>query len=124
MVGTPAAADKGDGGGHPVSSSSASQVSVVAAALEARGTNPPSSGPTTGLVGSVRYLSVAAHSRGRQTRRCDLESLAYVLIYLVRVSTEPSQHDLSTGSRANIFVDSFIIVKLAREEGGGTLMHW
>ncbi|CAN0245129.1 unnamed protein product [Pylaiella littoralis] len=41
-------------------------------------------GPTTGLVGSVRYLSVAAHSGGRQTRRCDLESLAYVLIYLVR----------------------------------------
>ena len=41
---------------------------------------------TTGLVGSVRYLSVAAHSGCRQTRRCDLESLAYVLIYLVRVS--------------------------------------
>ncbi|CAM9564360.1 unnamed protein product [Ectocarpus fasciculatus] len=88
MVGTPAAVDKGDGGSGPVSSSSASQASVVAAALEARGTNPPppppTNGPTTGLVGSVRYLSVAAHSRGRQTRRCDLESLAYVLIYLVR----------------------------------------
>lgn len=45
-------------------------------------------GPTTRLVGSVRYLSVAAHSGGRQTRRCDLESLAYVLIYLVRVSCD------------------------------------
>eukprot|EP00903_Cladosiphon_okamuranus_P018659 g17174.t1 len=40
--------------------------------------------PATGLVGSVRYLSVAAHSGCRQTRRCDLESLAYVLIYLVK----------------------------------------
>lgn len=47
----------------------------------------PTNGPT-GLVGSVRYLSVAAHEGGRQTRRCDLESLAYVLIYLVRVSGE------------------------------------
>ncbi|CAM9223103.1 unnamed protein product, partial [Laminaria digitata] len=43
----------------------------------------PTSGPT-GLVGSVRYLSVAAHAGRRQTRRCDLESLAYVLVYLVR----------------------------------------
>ncbi|CAM9865450.1 unnamed protein product [Ectocarpus sp. 8 AP-2014] len=88
MVGSQAAADKGDGGGGPMSSSNASQASVAAAALEARGTKPPPppppSGQTTGLVGSVRYLSVAAHSRGRQTRRCDLESLAYVLIYLVR----------------------------------------
>lgn len=115
MVGTPAAVNKGDGGSGPVSSSSASQASVVAAALEARGTNPPppppTNGPTTGLVGSVRYLSVAAHSRGRQTRRCDLESLAYVLIYLVRVSAEPSLHDRSTGSLANVFVDSFIACK-------------
>ncbi|CAM9641523.1 unnamed protein product [Ectocarpus sp. 12 AP-2014] len=88
MVGSPAAADEGDGGGGLMSSSNASQASVVAAALESRGTKPPPppppSGQTTGLVGSVRYLSVAAHSRGRQTRRCDLESLAYVLIYLVR----------------------------------------
>ena len=43
-------------------------------------------GGATGLVGSVRYLSLAAHTGGRQTRRCDLESLAYVLVYLVRVS--------------------------------------
>lgn len=42
---------------------------------------------STGLVGSVRYLSLAAHAGGRQTRQCDLESLAYVLLYLVRVST-------------------------------------
>lgn len=45
----------------------------------------PTSGPT-GLVGSVRYLSIAAHAGARQTFRCDLESLGYVLIYLVRVS--------------------------------------
>ncbi|CAM9582760.1 unnamed protein product [Ectocarpus sp. 12 AP-2014] len=87
MVGSPAAADEGNGSGG-LMSSNASQASVVAAALESRGTKPPPppppSGQTTGLVGSVRYLSVAAHSRGRQTRRCDLESLAYVLIYLVR----------------------------------------
>lgn len=42
---------------------------------------------STGLVGSVRYLSLAAHAGGRQTRQCDLESLAYVLVYLVRVRT-------------------------------------
>lgn len=43
-------------------------------------------GGSTGLVGSVRYLSVSAHEGARQTPHCDLESLGYVLLYLVRVS--------------------------------------
>ncbi|CAM9851124.1 unnamed protein product, partial [Choristocarpus tenellus] len=40
-------------------------------------------GPSN-LVGSVRYLSILAHRGGRQTRHCDLESLGYVMLYLVR----------------------------------------
>lgn len=86
---------RGDGG-DSVTSSGAGGTAGVTAVPTPTGVvkpTPPTAaaaattnGPGTGLVGSVRYLSVAAHSGGRQTRRCDLESLAYVLIFLVRVS--------------------------------------
>ncbi|CAN0247223.1 unnamed protein product, partial [Hapterophycus canaliculatus] len=73
------------GGGGSASPSGASGAAGAGAAKAAQPTAATAaSGPGTGLVGSVRYLSVAAHSGGRQTRRCDLESLAYVLIFLVR----------------------------------------
>lgn len=76
-----AAVEKEEGASGGGTSSGSASKAEVALPTE---TIKPTSGPT-GLVGSVRYLSVAAHAGGRQTRRCDLESLAYVLIYLVRV---------------------------------------
>lgn len=101
----PADSEKSDGSSMPLSPAldACESVAVAAAGAEAEaGSNvddvaaavavptetvKTTSGPT-GLVGSVRYLSVAAHAGGRQTRRCDLESLAYVLVYLVRVRVE------------------------------------
>lgn len=71
-------------------------------------------GPT-GLVGSVRYLSVDAHEGGRQTRRCDLESLAYVLIYLVRVSGENAWRPASDGGNPREHARR----RRGRKKGGG-----
>eukprot|EP00752_Nemacystus_decipiens_P012470 g11044.t1 len=80
-------ASRGGAGGGDGSANDVQEDSARASSGSGGGGGGGASGagkPATGLVGSVRYLSVAAHSGGRQTRRCDLESLAYVLIYLVR----------------------------------------
>ncbi|CAM9195186.1 unnamed protein product [Sphacelaria rigidula] len=73
--------------GLPNASSSSSvdpPSSASAAVVPATAVTITSAAVGTGLVGSVRYLSVAAHAGARQTPRCDLESLGYVLVFLAK----------------------------------------
>lgn len=50
---------------------------------------PPVQEKTKGLIGSINYASVNAHRRMELSRRDDLESLAYVLLYVWSVGSLP-----------------------------------
>jgi serine/threonine protein kinase len=57
-----------------------------------------------GLAGTVRYASVGAHRGNRQSRRDDLESLGYVLVYLLRGSLPWMGSRFMSGQRQTDYV--------------------
>jgi len=66
--------------------------------------------PRSSLTGTVRYASINAHY-GDQSRRCDLHSLGYVILYLLRGGKLPWM-----GVRADSKAEKYNII-LSKKEG-------